>query len=56
MIIPIPILAFLIIIVAAVAGALGYWAVGHFLKWSNPVCYGIGLFLFGLILAFGKIT
>lgn len=55
MTIPIPILAVLLIIVASGLGAFARWAAGR-VGLSDPVSFWIGLFVFGLIFVFGKIT
>ncbi len=53
--IPIPLLSVLLLLAASVLGAFAWWGSGK-LKFSSTVCFGIGLFVFGLILAFGKIV
>ncbi len=50
------IIPYLIVILAAFVGAVVYWFFGRYPKWSNPVCYGLGLLAFGLILSFVKVT
>jgi hypothetical protein len=55
MTIPIPILSILLILVASGLGALARWFAGR-IGASEPVCFWVGLFVFGVILMFGKIV
>jgi hypothetical protein len=55
MTIPIPILSILLILVASALGALARWVAGK-IGASDPIAFWIGLFVFGVILMFGKIV
>lgn len=51
----IPLMSLLLVIVASGLGALLWW-IGGKLAFHPAVCMWIGLFVFGAILIFGKIT